>query len=64
MFLEAADPAAVRARFKRIIEEMSTRYLLAFVPTVRREGEHRLDLKVRSGKGSVRYRRSYVVTAR
>jgi Ca-activated chloride channel family protein len=64
MFLEAADPASVRARFKRIIEEMSTRYLLAFVPTVRREGEHRLDLKVRSGKGSVRYRRSYVVTAR
>jgi Ca-activated chloride channel homolog len=64
MFLEAADPAAVRARFNRIIEEMSTRYLLAFVPTVRREGEHRLDLKVRSGKGSVRCRRSYVVTAR
>lgn len=62
MFLEAADPDAVRARFKRIIEEMSTRYLLAFVPKVRREGEHRLDLKVRSGKGSVRCRRSYVVT--
>jgi tight adherence protein B len=64
MFMEAADPAAVRERFQRVLEEMGTRYLLAFVPTVGGEGEHRLEVKVRGGRGTVRSRRSYVVPRR
>jgi Ca-activated chloride channel family protein len=61
LFLDGADPAGVRARFQRVLEDMSTRYLLAFVPTGRRAGTHRLEVKVRAGKGTVRCRRSYVV---
>jgi len=61
LFLEGADPRTIHARFQRVIEDMSTRYVLAFVPTARREGAHRIEVKLRSGKGRVRYRPEYVV---
>ncbi|HEV7500376.1 MAG TPA: VWA domain-containing protein [Vicinamibacteria bacterium] len=64
VFLDGSDPTAIRSRFLKILEEMSTRYALAFVPTgVVREGEHKLDVKVRGGKGTVRCRRGYLVRA-
>lgn len=59
LFLDAQDPAGVAARFRRVLEDMSTRYLLAFTPSGTQPGEHRLDVKVRSGRASVRCRRSY-----
>ena len=63
VFLDGSDPAAIRSRFLKILEEMSTRYALAFVPTgVVREGD-KLDIKVRGGKGTVRCRRGYLVRA-
>jgi hypothetical protein len=61
LFLEGAEPRAIHARFQRVIADMSTRYVLAFVPTARREGAHRIEVKVRSSKGRVRYRPEYVV---
>jgi VWFA-related protein len=61
LFLAGGDPRTVNARFQHVIADLSTRYLLAFVPSVRREGEHRIEVKVRSGKGRVRHRRGYVV---
>jgi VWFA-related protein len=61
LFLEGADPQTIHARFQRVIADMSTRYVLAFVPIARREGAHRIEVKVRSGKGRVRYRPEYVV---
>lgn len=61
LFLEGANPATVNARFQRVIADLSTRYLLAFTPGIRREGEHRLE--IRSGKGRVRHRGGYVVPA-
>ena len=61
LFLEGADPRTIHARFQRVIADMSTRYVLAFVPTARRQGAHRIEVKLRSGKGRVRYRPEYVV---
>ena len=62
IFLEATEPAAIRSRFLRVLDDMSTRYVLAFVPTgVAPEGEHRLEVKVRRRGVSVRCRRGYVV---
>jgi VWFA-related protein len=61
LFLVGANPATVNARFQRVIADLSTRYLLAFTPSVRREGEHRLE--IRSSKGRVRHRGGYVVPA-
>ena len=61
LFLEGADPRTIHARFQRVIADMSTRYVLAFVPRARREGTHRIEVKVRGGKGRVRHRPEYVV---
>src|SRR5205814_2173122 len=62
IFLEATEPAAIRSRFLRVLGDMSTRYVLAFVPTgVAPEGEHRLEVKVRRRGVSVRCRRGYAV---
>jgi VWFA-related protein len=61
LFLVGASPATVNARFQRVIADLSTRYLLAFTPSIRREGEHRLQ--IRSRKGRVRHRGGYVVPA-
>jgi VWFA-related protein len=56
----ADDPARLTAAFAGISAAMNTRYVLRFEPDVRaRAGWHRLDVRLRGGKGEVRARRGY-----
>jgi VWFA-related protein len=48
--------------FVRVLGEHRSRYLLAYEPTgVAREGRHKLQVRVRDGKGDVRARSGYFV---
>jgi VWFA-related protein len=58
--LEAGSPEDLRRQFLRILDDLRTRYVLSFTPTgVRREGTHRLDVRVKARDTQVRARRSY-----
>jgi VWFA-related protein len=60
----AGSSAQLERTFLRILAEMQARYLVSFVPTgVAREGWHRLAVKVRNHKGTVRSRAGYLVPA-
>jgi VWFA-related protein len=55
----------LQATFLRILSEMQSAYLLAYEPTgVAAAGWHRLDVKLKGRRGSVRTRRGYFVPAR
>jgi len=58
----AAAPADLPRAFVGILDELRTRYLLAYEPTgVTRAGRHRLEVRVRGGQGQVRARPGYFV---
>ena len=60
----AGVSAQLEPTFLRILAEMQSRYLLSFVPTgVARAGWHRLAVKVKGRKGTVRSRTGYFVAA-
>ena len=60
----AGVSAQLEPTFLRILAEMQSRYLLSFAPTgVARPGWHRLSVKVRGRKGTVRSRTGYFVAA-
>jgi VWFA-related protein len=60
----AEASAQLERTFLRILAEMQSRYLLSYAPTaVAREGWHRLSVKVRGRKGTVRSRSGYFVPA-
>jgi Ca-activated chloride channel family protein len=51
--------------FVSILDELRSRYLLAYEPAgVTREGRHKLEVRVRGGKGQVRARSGYFVGPR
>jgi VWFA-related protein len=57
--------AELERTFVRILAEMQSRYLLSYEPAgVEREGRHRLQVRVKGHRGSVRSRRGYLVQAR
>ena len=54
---------ALDQTFLRILEEMRTRYLLSYEPGPEaREGWHRLTVKVKGGKATVRSRPGYFLS--
>ena len=54
---------ALDKAFLKILDEMRTRYLLGYEPGLSaREGWHRLTVKVKGGKGSVRSRPGYFLS--
>ncbi|HET6898729.1 MAG TPA: VWA domain-containing protein [Vicinamibacteria bacterium] len=58
----AGASAQLEPTFLRILAEMQSRYLLSFTPSgVPRAGWHRLSVKVKSRKGTVRSRTGYFV---
>lgn len=62
---KAGKSEDLKDAFLRILEEMRTRYLLAFEPTgTEHVGEHRLDVRLKGAKGEVRSRSSYHVAPR
>ena len=46
--------------FTSILEELHSRYLIGFTPTVLDGGEHRLEVRVTVRGARVRARRSYI----
>jgi VWFA-related protein len=63
-YREAESIKQVRDAFLSILDEMGTRYVLAFEPTgVEREGVHELEVRLENAKGNVRARRRYVIPA-
>lgn len=64
-FWPADSPERLKAAFAAIAEAMGSRYVLRYEPRgVRREGWHRLEVKVRGGKGKVEARKGYWVAGR
>ena len=60
----AGVSAQLEPTFLRILAEMQSRYLLSFTPRgVKRAGWHRLSVKVKGRKGTVRNRTGYFVAA-
>jgi len=60
----AGVSAQLEPTFLRILAEMQSRYLLSFTPRgVKRAGWHRLSVKVKGRKGTVRSRTGYFVAA-
>ncbi len=58
----AGSSAQLGRTFVRILAEMRSRYLLSYGPTgIAREGWHRLEVKVKGYRGTVRSRRGYFV---
>jgi VWFA-related protein len=58
----AGSSAQLGRTFLRILAEMRSRYLLSYGPTgVAREGWHRLEVKVKGHRGTVRSRSGYFV---
>ena len=61
-YWRADRTADLEASFLRILEEMRTRYLLAYEPAgIALEGRHVLNVRLRGGKGRVRARSGYTV---
>lgn len=61
----AGSSAQLKLTFLRILTEMRERYLLSYEPSgVKREGWHRLEVKVKGNRGAVRSRAGYHVAPR
>jgi VWFA-related protein len=54
----------IEAAFRQVLETVNARYVLAYEPTVKRAGRHRIELKVRQVGVEVRARREYFVRSR
>jgi VWFA-related protein len=64
-FLEIDDVSSLEKEFKRVVEDIRSRYLLTYYPTgVAEEGWHDLDVKLRNHKADIRVRRGYTFAAR
>jgi VWFA-related protein len=64
-FWEADSPERLRRAFAAIADAMGHRYLLRYEPQgVKREGWHRLEIKLRDAKGDVQARHGYWVAGR
>jgi VWFA-related protein len=64
-FWTAESPARLRQAFAAIADAMSHRYVLRYEPSgVKREGWHRLEVRLRGKKGDVQTRRGYWVGRR
>ena len=62
---EASSSKDLQATFLSILSEMQSAYLLTYEPTgVKREGWHRIEVKVKNGRGKVRTRSGYFVPPR
>ena len=62
---QAGGSAQLGPTFLRILAEMRSRYLLSYGPTgIAREGWHRLEVKVKGHRGTVRSRSGYFVAPR
>lgn len=58
----AGSSSDLQATFLRILSEMQSAYLLTYEPTgVKREGWHRIEVKVKGGRGKVRTRSGYFI---
>lgn len=63
-FWQADSPERLRRAFSAIADAMGHRYVLRYEPTgVAREGWHRIEARLRGGKGDVHVRRGYWVAA-
>jgi VWFA-related protein len=61
-FWEADSPARLRAAFTAIADSMGHRYLLRYEPTgVKRDGWHRIEVRLRGTKANVQARPGYWV---
>jgi Ca-activated chloride channel homolog len=59
---EADSPARLREGFAAIVDSMHHRYVLRYQPTgVKREGSHRIEVRLKNRKGEVHARRGYWV---
>ncbi|MBK5256953.1 MAG: VWA domain-containing protein [Vicinamibacteria bacterium] len=62
--IAVTSPNRIEAAFHQIIDEMRDRYVLRYDPTDEpRPGWHRLDVRLKSGKGKMRGRAGYWVEA-
>jgi VWFA-related protein len=63
-FWPAESPAQLGPAFLALLEAMKTRYVLRYEPTgVKREGRHRLEVRLRGRRGEVHARAGYFVAA-
>ena len=61
-FWAASAPERLENAFLAILAAMKTRYVLRFEPDrARRVGLHKLEVKLRRGKGQVHYRKAYFI---
>ena len=61
-FWSAESPARIREAFAAVAAEVDARYLLRFEPKgIARPGWHRLDVRLKRSRGTVRARRGYYV---
>ena len=59
---QADSPKRLRESFAEIAEAMGHRYVLRYEPQgVRRDGEHRIEIRLRGARGDVHSRRGYWV---
>jgi VWFA-related protein len=57
---EVQDTKRLRAEFERIVREFRTRYVLTYMPRgVESDGWHRIDVRLKNGRGDVTARRGY-----
>jgi hypothetical protein len=61
-FWGADSPDRLRRAFTAVADAMRHRYVLRYEPEgVRREGWHRIEVRLKAGKGDVHVRRGYWV---
>jgi hypothetical protein len=59
---EIDDASSMEEEFRRVVEDIRSRYLLTYYPTgVAEDGWHELEVKLRSRKAELRARRGYFV---
>ena len=59
-FIEIDDVSSVEKEFRRVVEDIGSRYLLTYYPQgVSEEGWHDLDVKLKNHNADVRVRRGY-----
>ncbi len=58
--LEIDDVSSMEKEFRRVVEDIRSRYLLTYYPTgVAEDGWHDLEVKLKNRKADVRARRGY-----
>ena len=60
LYFEIDDASSMEREFRRVVEDIRSRYLLTYYPTgVADDGWHNLEVKLKNGKADVRARRGY-----